>query len=365
MRKRLVWAEINLKNLTHNYEFLKKEVGKNVKVMAVLKANAYGHGLVPIASHLEKIGADFFGVACLYEAEKLRKAGIKTPILILGYSDGETAKEAVRQDISITVIDVNVLRIINNEAISLGKVAKVQIKVDTGMGRFGLLPSDAIVLIKKLKKYKHVISEGIFTHFATADEDDLSFAYHQLNVFNKLLDQIKSLNLLPPIIHAANSAAALRIAESRFNMVRPGILLTGYLPYRSSDSIKLKPILKLKTKIVQLKEIKKGNSVGYGRKFIASKDTLIATIPIGYGDGFRRTPNYGTVIINGKKVPVIGNVSMDQSTIDVSGIKTSKVGDEVIIIGKDQTVDDIAERLNTINYEVLTSISDRVERIYL
>lgn len=362
--KRLVWAEIHLKNLTHNYQALKKTVGEKVLIMPILKANAYGHGIVPIAKHLEKLGADYFGVACLYEAEKLKKAKIKTPILILGYSDEETSKEAIRQGFTITVISEEALSFIAREAGKFNKKVRIHIEVDSGMGRCGLLPEEALRLVKKVGRYKNIELEGIYTHFATADENKLDFSYLQLATFNKFIMELKKIKRLPPIIHAAASAAVVRMPESHFNMVRPGIALVGYESgFRAN--LKLKKVLDLKTKIVQIKRIKKGYSVGYGRKFIATKDTVVATIPIGYADGFRRSPyGFKTVVVDNKRAKVVGNISMDQANIDITGFSNVKIGQEVVVIGEGQDANEIAKDLGTINYEVLSSISDRVERVY-
>lgn len=367
MKQRLVWAEMSLANLAYNFSSIKKLVRPKVKIMGVVKANAYGHGSIPIAKHLEKLGANFLGVACMYEAQELRQAGVKLPILILGYTDPKSVKEAFGLNITLNVMDELVLKELDKQARKKAVKAKIHLKIDTGMHRLGLLPEEALKFISVLESYQNIELEGIFTHFASADEKDLSFTKEQLKTFQNFINKLPS---RPSLIHAANSAATLRFPSSYFSMVRTGKILYGPLPAGSFEIPFIsKPILSLKTQVVQIRFISKGETVGYGRTFKAKKDTLVAAIPVGYADGFRRAPkNFGYVLIGGQKAPLLGRVSMDQSSINITNIPEVKVGDEVVIIGKqgkeEITVEEVAKRLGTINYEVVTALSNRVTRIY-
>lgn len=371
MKDRLVWAEIDLGVYAENIAAIKSLLKPQVKMMAVIKANAYGHGAVEIAKKAEKIGIDYFGVVCMYEAKQLREAGIITPMLILNHTDEESLEEAVKLDLSLNVMYENLLVKLNEIAEKADKIVKVHVKVDSGMHRLGLSPQEALRFIPKIKKYNHIALEGIFTHFATADEVSLEFTYTQLKEFTDLITTLKTQGINPPLIHAANSAATLRVPESHFTMVRPGIATYGLPPSLEFQlPVTLKPILSLKTQIVQVRKISVGESVGYGRTFMAERETIVAVLPVGYGDGFRRAPkHFGYVLVRGKKVPVIGRVSMDQTTIDVTDVPGVQVGDEVVIIGQQGdesiTADDVAEQIGTINYEVVTSLAARVERIYI
>lgn len=368
MLERLIWAEINLTNYIYNFSSVKQLLSSGAQIIAVCKANAYGHGIIPIAKQAEKLGASHIGVVCLYEGKILREAGIKIPILVMNYTDAESVEKAVDLDLTLNVMDESVLKRLDTYARKKNKQAVIHIKIDTGMHRLGLSPEKALQFIYRIEQYKNIQWEGVFTHFATADEKDLSFAKQQLHVFHTFLD---SLSTEPPIIHAANSAAALRMPQAHFTHVRPGIILYGLAP-ASDFSLPFtpKPVMSLKTKIVQIKEIGEGESVGYGRAFIAKKRTVVAILPGGYGDGLRRaTTNFGEILVKGKRAPIIGRVSMDQTTIDVSEISNIAVGDEVVLIGSQGsqtiTAEDIAKRLGTINYEVVSAITERVSRVYI
>ena len=336
--------------------------------MAVVKANAYGHGILEVAQVIEN-SVDFFGVVCLFEARQLRKRGVKKPILILNYTDKDSVEEAIKLDCRITVIDKQIVDTIDRIASRKKKKVSVHVKVDTGMYRLGCSPEEALDLIAHIDTLKHVVCEGVFTHFATSDERDLSFTQTQLMTFQNLLSDLENNNLRPPFVHCANSAATLRMSETHYNLVRPGKITYGVVP---SDEFLIpftpKPVLSLKTQVVQVREIEKGESVGYGRTFIAMKKTKMATLPVGYGDGFRRSPSsFGEVLVGGKRALVIGRVSMDQTTIDISDVRNVSVGDEVVIIGKQGkemiTAEDVATKLGTISSEVISSIQERVTRV--
>ncbi len=371
MADRLVQAEINLANFSKNFLQVKKLVGKNVSIMAVVKANAYGHGAIAIAKKAVKLGASYLGVSCIFEAKELRQAGISTPILLLGYTDKESVASALDLDLTVNVMDREILQEIITQTKKRKKRASVHVKIDTGMHRIGVPIKEAVDFIQEIRKYKNVYLEGIYTHFAAADARDLSFTKIQLEKFQSIISRLAKMGIKPPIIHAANSAAVLFFPKSHLTMVRPGKILYGPLP-TTLGNIKApfiaKPLLTLKTIVSQIRVIKKGESVGYGREFVADSLTRVGAIPVGYADGFRRTPSFGEVLVRGKRVKLIGRVSMDQSSIDLTHISNASVGDEVVIIGiqgKDEiTTEDVAKRLNTINYDVLTSISKRVTRVY-
>lgn len=368
MIERLVWAEISRKNLLHNLNSIKKLTGPSVKMMAVVKANAYGHG-AEIISKICESQVDYFGVVCLYEARELREAGIKKPILILNYIDGESLDKCVELDLSLNIMDENLLSDLDKIARRKNKRVAIHVKVDSGMHRLGLLTEDAIKFIIKTENYKNIILEGLFTHFATADEKSLAFTYQQLMEFNKVIVKLKEKKIKIPIIHAANSAATLRLKQAHFDMVRPGIILYGLgLSAEFELPFKPAPVMALKTKIVQIRRINKRETVGYGRTFRAEKETIVASIPVGYADGFTRAPkNWGKVLVRGQFANVVGRVSMDQSSIDITEIENAAVGDEVVLIGsqgkKQIKAEDAAKQTGTINYEIVARLANRVSRI--
>lgn len=371
MLDRLVWAEINLNNYRYNFLSLKKVLKPGVRVMAVVKANAYGHGITGIAKAASSMGIRFFGVVCMHEAKLLRSAGIRSRILLMNYSDTDSLDQLIRRKITVTVIDRKILAALDKTARKYAQKIPMHVKIDTGMHRLGISPEEALKFIPAIEEYKNLYLEGMFTHFATADEKDLDFTKEQLVRFNGLVEELKRKNIRIPLIHTANSAASLRLPESHFSMVRPGIILYGLKP--SGDfriPFKPKPILSLKTKVVQIRRLPKGETVGYGRTYKSERTILMATLPVGYGDGFRRAPNHWShVLVRGKQAPVIGRISMDQTTIDISRITGCRIGDEVVLIGKQKnaeiTADDIGRQLGTINYEVVTSLSERVSRKYI
>ncbi len=368
---RLSFAEINLANFAYNFRSLKKLIGKSTSIMAVVKANAYGHGAIPIAKKALQLGAKYIGVVCLYEAKELRQAGIKAPILIMNYSDEETAVEAAKHDITLNIMDEKVLKAVDKASRGMKKRTKIHVKIDTGMRRGGIYPEEALKFIGRIENYKNVFLEGIFTHFAASDEMDLTFTHEQLASFNKLLKLLKDKNINPPLIHTANSGASLRLSSGYFNLVRPGIIMYGLAPSRDFRMpVKLKPVMTLKSKIVQIKLLQKGDTVGYGRTFQAKRKMMMGLLPIGYGDGYPRAlSNKFHILVKGKKASLLGRVSMDQTAVDLSRIKNVKVGDEVVLIGRQgkETIlaGDIAKICSTINYEIVVGIAPRIPRVYV
>jgi len=366
---RPTWVEIDLQAIAHNVREIVSWVGPSIKVMAVLKADAYGHGAIKVARTALNNGAAWLGVACLGEALALRHAGIDAPILILGFTPAWQARDAVLEDATTTVFSFEVAEALSRAAQSLGRVAQVHVKVDTGMGRLGLSPSDAARFVKSLHSLPGLQVDGIFTHMAAADDADLSYTRWQLAQFDETLATLSDSGLLPPHIHAANSACLFRLKESHYNMVRPGIALFGLNPSSEAPCpTNMRPALAFKCQVAQVKELPPGSFVSYGRTFQTSRLSRIAVIPVGYADGFRRAPaHWREVLVRGHRAPIVGRVCMDQTMIDVTDIPGVRQGDEVVLIGAQGheaiTVDEVARHLGTINYEVVSEILARVPRM--
>ena len=369
---RPVWAEVNLDSIENNVRQIKEICGSK-KIYGVVKADAYGHGALDIVPILLKSGVTNLAVAVITEALEIINSGVKVPILILGFTPLTFSKEILDNNIEVTVYDLNYAKELSKIAEAENKVAKIHIAVDTGMGRIGFLPNkkglDDVIEISKLPNIK---LEGIFTHFSTADEADKSYSLEQLNKFNEFVNTLESKNIKLNTKHVSNSAAIMELSEAHFNGVRPGIIMYGYYP--SNEVIKgkldLKPALTLKTSVVHVKTLPKDMYISYGRRYKTDKESVIATLPIGYADGYTRAlSNKGKVIINGKLAPIVGNVCMDQCMVDVTNVGEVKVGDEVILLGEQEgtkfNADDLAELLETINYEVICMIGRRVPRVYI
>lgn len=365
---RLTRAEIDLTALKHNYDGVRRRVGPNVKIMGVVKANAYGHGIVEIARALERYGCDQLGVAFLEEGIVLREHGVQVPILVLGGVLGEQIKEFIRHRLDITVCSVSIAERVDREIASdHGNKAKVHLKIDTGMTRLGVKAEHALAFVRRVRELKNVDIVGIFSHFATSDEHDKSFAYEQLDRFNRLLGELEATGIKIALRHMANSGAILDMPDANFSMVRPGIMLYGCYPSKAtSESVSLKPVLSLKSKVVYLKEVAAKTSISYGRTYFTDSSTMIATVPVGYGDGYsRRLTNRTDVLIRGRRYPVVGTICMDQLMVDVGKNSDIAIGDDVVLIGESITAWDIAERSGTIPYEVLTALHERVPRQYI
>ncbi|MBR4643088.1 MAG: alanine racemase [Selenomonadaceae bacterium] len=361
-----VRAEIDLDALRHNFTEIRRRINPDSKLCAVVKANAYGHGAVEVSKVAVKCGADFLAVATVEEGLELRRAGFKLPILILSLIPSQAAEVVVENNLTATVADFELAKKISVAAAKLDKPAKVHLKIETGMGRIGVAAEEAVALAKKISALPSVELEGIFSHFADADSPDRTFTNRQIKIFSDVADKIRSAGVNVKIFHLAESAAALDIPEAHFDMVRSGIINYGLYP--SADfpkTIELRPVMKLVARIVYLKKISAGTSIGYGREFVAEHDSLIATLPIGYADGYIRAYKNFHVEVRGKLAPIAGRVCMDQVMIDVTDIDGVKVGDEVILFGSDLiSIDDAAKHLNTINYEITCLVSERVPRIF-
>lgn len=360
---------VNLDRLAANFSAIRRKVAP-AKVMPILKANAYGHGLVEVARLMERLGADYLGVAVLEEGLLLRRAGIKTPILVLGGIWGSQIPEFLRADLTLTASSIEKLEAIDRAAEAMGVTARVHLKIDTGMERIGVHYYNAEGFLEAALRCRHVRVEGIFSHFARADEADPAPSHLQLERFSEVLSFYERRGLPMPIRHMANSAAILRFPEAYFDMVRPGILLYGVYPSAEVPrTVEVAPALSWKTRVVYFKVTKPGHGVSYGWTWAPDRMTRIVTLPVGYGDGyFRSMSGKAQVLIRGRRYPVVGRICMDQMMVNI-GWETAYNGDEVVLIGEQGneriTVEDLAEWAGTIPYEVLTNINTRVPRLYV
>ena len=363
-------ALIDLDALSHNFrEVVRRSGGR--KVLAVVKAQAYGHGAIRVSQHLLGLGADMLGVALVEEGRELRKAGIGAPVLVMGAVYPEQAEAIVRWDLTPLVYSRAGAVALADAAMKMGKDVTVHVKVDTGMGRIGLPPEDAGSFIEEIVKLEGLRLQGIMTHFADADLRDKQFAERQMQRFEGLMHVLDEKGIPLPVRHAANSAAVLDYERALFTIVRPGLMLYGYSPLEGErQDVDLRPVLSLVTRIAFLKRTPAGIPISYGRTFVTKRESLIATIPVGYADGYRRgLSNCGEAIVRGLRVPVAGRVCMDMTMLDVTDVPGVCEGDEVALIGAQGseriTADDIAAKTGTISYEVLCGISSRVLRVYI
>lgn len=360
---------VNLSAVQHNLGLIKQHVGPRVAVMAVVKANAYGHGAVEVAKAALEAGGAWCGVSSVAEGIQLRESGVSAPILVMGYTPASLAREALRHHLSVTLYDPGVAAAFSRAAVEFQRPARAHIKIDTGMGRLGLLPHEAAVGIEAISALDGIQVEGVFTHFSCADSDP-DYTREQLQRFKQVIAGQDA-----PWLHASNSAGALDYPEAHLNLVRLGIALYGLSPYapaepRSSLVRQLRPALSFKTRIASLKTLPDGAAVGYGARYHCEGPRCVAVIPVGYGDGFRRTPhNFGEVLVRGQRAPILGGVCMDQCMIDVTHIAGAQIEDEVVLIGEQGgariTADEIAARLGTVNYEVVTALTARPHRTYV
>jgi alanine racemase len=339
-----------------------------VPVMAVVKANAYGHGLLPTTRAAVEGGATWLGVARVEEAENLREGGLQEPILVMGYTPADRMESAIHQDISITIWSHEQLQLVSSAARNVGKNAKIHLKIDSGMGRLGVQPGEVLSLASQINGKAGVSFEGVFTHFARADDEDQATTDEQEQVFRIILNSFAKAGINPPFVHAANSAAAIARPSTQFNMVRPGIALYGLQPSKTAQlSKEYRPALVWKTVLSQVKTLPSGRGISYGHEYVTEKEELIGTLPVGYADGFRRVPG-NQVLIGGNIVPIVGRVCMDQVCVQLDDVPTAKEGDEAVIIGSQGnnaiSAEQVAERWGTINYEVVCGVSARVPRRY-
>jgi len=360
------WLEIDLGAIAHNVQAMQKLA--DTRVMAVVKANGYGHGLVPAARSAVEAGAAYCGVARIDEAIEIRDGGVAAPVLVLGETPNSRMADATAHHISVTVYNQAQLDALAAAARSAGETVQVHVKVDTGMTRLGAEPHAAFGLLQALQTIPGVKVEGLFTHFARADEPSAASTDKQAALFDDLLGEVTSAGLRPPLVHTANSAAALTRPSARFDMVRPGIAIYGLNP---SEEVRVpedfRPALVWKARLTTVREVPAGTGVSYGHRYVTPKDERLGVIPVGYGDGFRREPG-ARVLIHGRWAPVVGRVCMDQTIINLDDVPDAATGDEVVIVGRqgDEGLrpGDLAEVWGTVGYEVVCGLSARVPRLY-
>lgn len=372
---RRAYAAVDLDAVLYNVEQLKRNIAQDTKIMGIIKADAYGHGAVRIGTELEKLEYVFgYGVATAEEAFELRKAGLKKPILILGYSFPCCYEEIIEKDVRQTVFRYDMLEELDTLAGRLGTKAKIHIKVDTGMSRIGIRPDDSgLEFVKRALSYKNIDTEGIFTHFARADEINKDPVKEQLKQISGFMNRIETeLGYKIPVKHCSNSAGIIEFKEANMDMVRAGIVLYGLWPSDEvrKDIVSLKPALSLKSSIVYIKQVEKGVPISYGGTYVTKKSMRIATIPVGYADGYPRSlSNKGYVLIRGKKAPIVGRICMDQFMVCVDDIEEAKEGDEVTLIGQDGTACITMEEQGALsgrfNYEFACGLGARIPRVYI
>ncbi len=369
---RPVWAEVNLTAIKRNVQEIRRILGTDIEIMAVVKANAYGHGAVEVSRVALEAGADRLGVAILEEGLELRENGIWSPILILGYVPPSQYELAIKENIAQTVFDLKHARDLARLAQKNKKKALIHLKIDTGMGRLGFIPGNrALNDVLEIASLKGVEIEGIYTHMAAADKADKSYSYHQLRNFNDFTARLAEKGLSVKLRHAANSASLIELPETRFNLVRPGITLYGLYPSSEvkRNVVELTPAMSFKAHISHVKKVPPGFSISYGCTYTTRRETIVATVPVGYADGYPRIlSNCAEVLVCGRRVPVIGRVCMDQIMLDVTSVPFVEKGEEVVLFGSQGeeyiSVDELAEKAKTINYELLCMVSSRVPRIY-
>ena len=381
----LVWAEIDLNAIAGNVAELRRVTRPEADLLVAVKANAYGHGMIEVARQALDSGADVLGVARLDEALQLREAGIDAPLLVFGYSPPATAGELIRYNLTQAVYSVETAEALGRQAVKAGGIVRVHLKVDTGMGRLGLLPdarrdpapdkgeTDAAVReVERIAGTAGLLLEGIFTHFASADSADKSYADRQFDIFLDFIERLDRVGLQINVRHAANSGAIIDMPRTHLDMVRAGISLYGLYPSRevNQNTLNLVPAMALKARVVHVKQVPAGFKISYGMTFETDRPTTIATVPIGYADGYSRLlTNRGSMLVRGQRAPIVGRVCMDLTMIDVGHIPGVAPEDEVVILGRQGeemiTADEIASLVNTINYVVVSSITARVPRIYV
>ncbi len=369
MIKHRTYAAINLDNIEYNYNSVRNKVAEGVRVLCVIKADAYGHGAAEIGRFLEG-KADFFGVACTEEALELRKAGIETPVLILGRVFPWDYEEIVKHDIRIPIFNIEDAKALSDEAVRQGKTAPFHFCIDTGMSRIGFqITEESADICKEITALPNIFAEGLFSHFATADSADLTRAKAQRERYKKFVGMLESRGIDIPVKHLNNSAGIMNFDEY-FDMCRMGIILYGLYPSEEVDKslLSIRPVMEWKTYISHVKTLEEGREISYGGTYRTEKDTKIATIPVGYADGYPRClSNLGKVIINGQFAPITGRVCMDQFMVDVTGIDC-KPGDEVVLVGTQGgatlTMEEVSNAAHSFNYELPCRVNKRVPRVY-
>jgi len=367
------WAEVNLDNIAHNVKEIRRITDKKTEIMGVVKADAYGHGVMEVAKTLIENGVTRLAVSMLDEAIQLRQNGIDVPILILSYTDPRRAEEIILHDVTQTVFSHDLAEALSEAAVRLDKNIKIHIKIDTGMTRVGFMPGySAVKNVVRISKLPKIIIEGLFTHFASADESDKSYTNMQFERFMSIVSELNRIGIYIPVKHVCNSAGIIEYPEMHLNMVRPGIVLYGMYPSEEvrKDRIDLRPAMTLKANIILVKEVEADNCISYGRIFKTQRDSKIATLPIGYADGYTRLlTTKGRVLVNGQSVPIVGKICMDQCMLDITDVEGSvNVGDEAVLFGSQNgneiKIEDLADKIGTINYEIACIIGKRIPRVY-
>jgi alanine racemase len=368
---RVTKAEVNLSKIGHNVSVIRALVQPGVRIMGVVKANAYGHGIIEVARYLQSLNVDMLGVAFPQEAINLRNAGITTPLLVFYGAREEEYPLYPAYDLEMTIPSIECLETVNNYLVSTGKKIKAHLKVDTGMGRVGIQSHDAHRAIQKIARMKHIEPVGLYSHLATSEGNDPKYVFLQLERFELVITDARKQGVEFKCIHLANSGGIIHYPQTYYSMVRPGIMLYGYAPGESvPDKLLLQQPLSLRSAITLIKDVRKGTSISYGRRYTTGSSTHIGTIPIGYADGFNRLlTNNADVLIQGKRFPQIGTVCMDQIMVDLGDESGIRVGDEVTLLGTsgEETITawDIGRRIGTIPYEILCGLSARIPRLYV
>ncbi|MHB0987853.1 MAG: alanine racemase [Bellilinea sp.] len=366
----VTWAEIDLEAIRKNVRSFIRHVGSTVQVMAVVKANAYGHGAAPVARAALEAGATRLAVHRLTEGIELRQAGIDAPVLVMGYTPPAGASAFVEWNLTPSTITPEFVQALSAQAATQGKTMRVHVKVDTGMSRYGLLPAEVVPFLRAVRALPGIQVEGLFTHFATADASDQTWVRQQIAVFDQVIAAIRNAGMDIPIIHAANSATTMKLPEAHYNAVRPGIAMYGMNPSSEWEPVfKLHPALTFKSTVSRVRELPVGAGVSYGRTFVTNRPTIAALVPVGYGDGYHRIlSNKGVVLVRGRRAPIIGRVCMDQFVIDVTGIPGVLQNDEVVLVGRQGgervSAEEVGRLAGSINYEVTTGLLPRVIRRY-
>jgi alanine racemase len=367
------WAEVSLSNIEHNYKAMRARLREGTRFLGIVKADAYGHGAVQVAALLQELGCDYLGVACIDEARALRESGTTLPILIMGYTPPQFAHELLENNLTQTIYSTEMAEAFSREAAAAGKLLKVHLKVDSGMGRLGFIchgDRDPEAEIRRVLKLSGLDFEGIFSHFSVADVCGDPFTENQYADFNALVSRLeKSTGINFEIKHCANSGAMINYDWSYSDMVRPGLMLYGLYPGKETGGIDLRPVMELKTRIAQIREFTSGDTISYGRIFTVPSPRKIAVITIGYADGLHRILSGKIdVLVRGIRVPQVGRICMDMCMIDVTDVPDAAVGDVVTLFGRDGnnsiSVDELADLAGTISWELLCAVSPRVPRVY-
>lgn len=364
--QKITWIEVDLNAIAHNLKAVKRKVGSETKILAIVKADAYGHGAVKISQTLVDNGVDMLGVAFLEEGIDLRESNINIPILVLNPVLSEQIEDVLKYSLGVTVCNLDIAKELSETAKRYCRNTRIHVEIDTGMGGSGVSPDKALSFVRELQLIENLEIEGVFTHFNSSEEKDKSFSHEQNKIFKEAVKELENEKIKIPLIHAANSAAILDLSDSYFNMVRPGLILYGIFPSTYvSKNIDIKPAMSLKTRIINLKLLDSGSTIGYGRTFEILKQTTVATIPVGYKDGFSRYfSNLGKVLINGKRSSIVGRVCMDRCFIDVSNLPDVEIGSEVVLYGNQNnetiSIESAAELIGTIPYEIVCNIGTKV-----